>query len=306
MQEQLIIGSRASKLAVKQAHMVKDALMRCHPQLSVSIHTMTTRGDSDTVKSLSQWGYKGLFTKELEDALLAGNIDIAVHSMKDMPSMLPDGLMLAAMLQRDDVRDAWISPHHPNLTTLPDGAVIGTASLRRSAQIRLLHPKAQIVPLRGNVQTRLNKLHAGDAEATFLACAGLDRLDMGDVITHRIELETMLPAVAQGAIGIECRSNDDATVQLLQPINHTPTTIAVNCERAMLSVLDGSCRTPIAGYAQINGDIIELRAQVIAPDGSAEHSVQEAASLTDAENLGRALGMQLKRIVPASWLCELS
>ncbi len=305
MQEQLRIGSRASALALAQAEMVKSTLLDVAPHLTISIHPMTTRGDSDTALPLSSWGYKGLFTKELEDALLERRIDLAVHSMKDMPSILPDALMIAAMLPREDVRDAWISRIYPTMHALPAGAVIGTASLRRSAQIRLNFPHVTIVPLRGNVQTRLGKLARGDAEATFLACAGLKRLGAADHIAEMIAVETMLPAVAQGAIGIETRSDASELNALLARINHAATFHAVACERAMLRELDGSCRTPIAGYATIADDRITLRAQVIAPDGSADQKRLESASLTDGEALGAALGRSLRASVPHHWLIEV-
>lgn len=302
MQGQLRIGSRASALAVRQAEMVKEALLRVSPGLEITIHTMTTQGDRETGKTLAQWGYKGLFTKELEDAMTAREIDIAVHSMKDMPSILPDGLTIAAMLPRDDVRDAWISPMHADFDYIPAGAIIGTASLRRSAQVRLLHPSVQIVPLRGNVQTRLKKLADGAAEASFLACAGLDRLNMADVITQRIPISHMLPAVAQGAIGIEARNADDAVLALMQKISHEPTMQAVACERAMLRVLDGSCRTPIAGHALIEAGRIRLQAQVIAPDGSADAKAEGDVAIADGEALGTEIGHQLKATVPSAWI----
>lgn len=304
MQEQLIIGSRASPLALRQSEMVKTALLRAFPHLVITIVSMTTLGDRATGKPLSDWGYKGLFTKELEDALLEKRIDIAVHSMKDMPSTLPEGLIIAATLPRDDARDGWISLHYPSYEQLPAGALIGTSSLRRSAQIKLRHPTVRIVPLRGNVQTRLNKLTQGEAQATFLACAGLDRLQQSAAITERLPPETMLPAVTQGIIGVQARANDAQLLHLLQAIHHIPTFTAAICERAMLQVLDGSCRTPIAGYAQLQGERVFLCAQVIAPDGSAQHSLNENAAVSDAEHLGRSVGSALKQIVPPAWLKE--
>lgn len=304
MQGQVRIGSRASALALKQAEMVKAAVLRYAPQCAVSIHTMTTQGDRETGKTLAHWGYKGLFTKELEDALLNGEIDIAVHSMKDMPSILPDGLMVAAMLPREDVRDAWISPMHSSFEALPAGTLIGTASLRRAAQILRLHPQVRITALRGNVQTRLNKLASGEAEATFLASAGLKRLGMESAITQYVPVTAMLPAAAQGAIGIELRSDDTPMRVLMGAINDHETFVAVECERAMLRVLDGSCRTPIAGYAVIEGDEIYLRAQVVAPDGSAEERGEIRGAIGESAALGRELGAELKRNVPTSWLVQ--
>jgi hydroxymethylbilane synthase len=293
MNAPLRIGTRASKLALAQAQMLRNALAALHG-LSLNqleIVAMTTAGDRNQQDNPSHWGYKGLFTKELEDALLDGRIDVAVHSMKDMPSVLPDGLMIAAMLPREDVRDAWISEKHESFAALPHGAVIGSSSARRIAQLKHRHPSAQVVPLRGNVQTRLQKIADGVAEATFLACAGLKRLGLDDVARAPIEPDSMLPAVAQGAIGMECRAGDERVQMLLAPLDHAPTSICVHAERAFLRVLDGSCRTPIAGLATLEGDEIFLRGEVLSLDGSIRHYRELRGC--DGIRLGEALGSEL-------------
>lgn len=288
------IGTRASKLALAQAQMTRDALMAAHglPPELLEIVDMTTAGDRNQHDNPAHWGYKGLFTKELEDALLEGRIDLAVHSMKDMPSELPDGLMIAAMLEREDVRDAWISQKHTGYTDLPAGAVIGSSSARRVAQLKHRHPTAQVVPLRGNVQTRLQKISDGVAEATFLACAGLNRLGLQALVRAPIAVDEMLPAVAQGAIGIECRTGDDRMRALLAPLDHAPTSRCVGAERAFLHALDGSCRTPIAGLATLEGDTIFLRGEVLALDGSVRHYHELRGS--DGMELGEELGEALR------------
>lgn len=304
MMQQLKIGTRASPLALKQAEMVKAALAPLLPGVHITIHPMTTRGDKAQGRPLSDWGLKGLFTKELQDAMQDSAIDIAVHSVKDMPSILPDGLTLAATLPRDDARDAWISPKYPDFLSLPQGAVIGTASLRRTAQALQHHPFAQIKSLRGNVQTRLQKIQDGVADGTFLSCAGLDRLGLQNVINMRINRQVMLPAVAQGTIGIECKKNASALRDILAQLNCAHTFCAITAERAMLKTLDGSCKTPIAGYAYIENNILHMQAQIIAPDGSAIIEASKTSSPKDAELLGNDLGSQLKSRAPISWLKE--
>lgn len=289
------IGTRASKLALAQAEMLRDALIAQHGMAAdaLTIVPMTTAGDREVQKNPAHWGFKGLFTKELEDALLDRRIDLAVHSMKDMPSILPAGLTIAAMLPRADVRDAWISTQHADYITLPAQAVVGTSSARRAAQLRHRHPHVRIVPLRGNVQTRLQKITDGVAEATFLACAGLQRLQLEHAIRHAIATDAMLPAVAQGAIGIECRDDDAHLRSLLAPLDDAPTSLCVGAERAFLQVLDGSCRTPIAGLAVIDGAQLWLRAEVLAHDGSVRHFREMRAAPTDGIRLGAALGAEL-------------
>jgi hydroxymethylbilane synthase len=307
---QLRIGSRASKLAQKQAEMVRDALKRLLPECAISIHSFTTKGDKQanekTATPFVEGGFKGLFTKELQQALLAGDIDLAVHSVKDMPSILPDGLCLSAMLPRDDVRDAWISQKYPCFDDLPANIIIGTASLRRAAQARLHHPSAAIKPLRGNVQTRLDKLANGAADGSFLSCAGLDRIGLQAAIAQRISTNIMLPAVAQGTIGIECHAKNAELMALCAQINCQATSQAITAERSMLRVLDGSCATPIAGYATIEKGVLHLRAQVVAPDGSAEISGKEKGSPAEAEKIGQMLGEALKSRVPKNWLRAIS
>ncbi|MDX2095907.1 MAG: hydroxymethylbilane synthase [Alphaproteobacteria bacterium] len=288
------IGTRASKLARAQAQMVAEALQTLNPTLAIATVAMTTAGDRELHKQLSDWGYKGLFTKELEDALLADSIDIAVHSMKDMPSILPAGLTLAAMLPRADVRDAWISPHYATPGEVPEGATVGTSSARRAAQLLHRRPDLQVVPLRGNVETRLRKLDEGVAVATFLASAGLMRLGLTQHIRHAIAPEEMLPAVAQGAIGIECRTDNADMRALLARINHAPTLTCLTAERAFLEVLDGSCRTPIAGLATLDGDQIHLRGEVLSLDGTLRHFDEARGNAAQAHALGEALGHRLR------------
>ncbi|MES2985042.1 MAG: hydroxymethylbilane synthase [Pseudomonadota bacterium] len=294
MSRPIRIGTRASKLARTQAQMLCEALLAADPSLTLETHAMTTAGDRELHKQLTDWGYKGLFTKELEDALLNDEIDLAVHSMKDMPSILPEGLILAGMLERADVRDAWVSPHHPSLDALPHGAVVGTSSARRAAQLLHIRPDVQIVPLRGNVETRLRKLDEGVASATFLASAGLQRLGLSAHIRDAIAPERMLPAVAQGAIGIECRADRADIIARIAAISHADTTTALTAERAMLLLLDGSCRTPIAGLAVLHGDQLTLRGEVLSLDGKIRHHHQLTGSARDAQTIGITLGTQLR------------
>lgn len=293
MTARIRIGTRASKLALAQAQMLRAALATTHglPLDQLEIVAMTTAGDRNQQDNPAHWGYKGLFTKELEDALFENRVDLAVHSMKDMPSVLPDGLVIAAMLERADVRDAWISSTHADYKTLPAGAIIGSSSARRVAQLKHRHPSAQVVPLRGNVQTRLQKIADGVAQATFLACAGLQRLGLDELVRAPIATEDMLPAVAQGAIGIECRAGDNRIRSLLAALDHSPTSTCVHAERAFLRVLDGSCRTPIAGLATLEGDEIFLRGEVLSLDGSLRHYRELRG--TDGIKLGEALGAEL-------------
>ncbi len=292
----LRIGTRASKLARAQAEMVRAALAARDSSLTFEIVAMTTAGDRELHKQLTDWGYKGLFTKELEDALLGGEVDLAVHSMKDMPSLLPEGLVIAGMLERADVRDAWISPHHANLRALPKGAVVGTSSARRAAQLLHQRPDIEVVAFRGNVETRLRKLDEGVATGTFLAAAGLKRLGLEAHIRALIPTDELLPAVAQGAIGIECREADEATRELIATISHEPTMTCLTAERAFLEVLDGSCRTPIAGLATLQEDgRIELRGEVLSLDGKTRIFRSLTASAEDADLLGRDLGHQMRR-----------
>jgi hydroxymethylbilane synthase len=247
-----------------------------------------TTGDAITDRPLADVGGKGLFTKEIEDALLARTIDIGVHSMKDMQTVLPHGLAIGAVLPREDPRDAFISLKYGTFDALPKGAVVGTSSLRRQAQAQRMRPDLTVVGLRGNVQTRLAKLEAGVADATFLACAGLNRLGLQDRITSPIPVETMLPAVAQGAIAIEVRDGDDAVIGLLSPLNDPTTAVRVTAERAFLTRLEGSCRTPIAGFAALEGGTLHFRGMTFSPDGRECFAVEMRGSEDAAAALGTA------------------
>lgn len=283
------IGTRGSPLALAQAREVQSRLALAHglaPE-AIAIEVIKTSGDRILDRPLSEVGGKGLFTKEIEDALLAGGIDIAVHSMKDMQTVLPDGLELAAALQREDARDAFISLRHAGIAALPKGAKVGTSSLRRRSQILNMRPDLDVVEFRGNVQTRLRKLEDGVAEATFLAVAGLNRLGMRDHITSAIGIDEMLPAVAQGAIGLEIRADDGTTRALVAPLDDDATAQAVAAERAFLARLEGSCRTPIAGHAVIRGGVLVLRGQLLSPDGRQNFLVERSAPPGRAAGIGR-------------------
>ncbi|MFZ4125306.1 MAG: hydroxymethylbilane synthase [Rickettsiales bacterium] len=292
----LRIGTRASKLAMTQAEKLATALLAYHSDLEITLHPMTTAGDKDLQAKLTDWGFKGLFTKELEDGLLAGDIDVAVHSMKDMPSILPDGLIIGSVLERDDPRDAWISSKYASLDDMPEHAVVGSSSIRRIAQLKVRYPHLKVVEFRGNVQTRLQKLENGVADGTFLACAGLDRMGMSAHIRERIAPEVMLPAAAQGIIATECRAEDTIVREILAHTNHAETMTRAICERAMLLTLDGSCRTAIAGLSTIESGTIHLRAQVLAEDGSEHYTYHNDAPLSDAEALGNRVGNHLKSV----------
>jgi hydroxymethylbilane synthase len=294
------IGTRGSPLALAQARMVRDALLSRWRE-EIEIVTIRTSGDRIQDRPLSEVGGKGLFTKEIEEALLAGSIDLAVHSAKDMPTVLPDGLMLAACLPREDVRDAFISRKVERLRDLPHGAVVGTASLRRQAMVRRLRPDISVVPLRGNVETRLRKLEAGEVDATLLALAGLKRLGLADKATALLDVDEFLPAVGQGAITIEVRMDDARTRELLARIDHADTSVALACERAFLGVLNGSCRTPIAGHAVLDGDAIRFRGMILRPDGSEAFETSRAGSRREAAALGADAGADLKRRAPADF-----
>ncbi len=295
----LTVGTRGSPLAMAQANQVVQRLKAAHGGFEARIESFTTTGDRVQDRPLSSLGGKGLFTKELDEALLTGRIDLAVHSMKDMPTVLPAGLMVAAVLEREDPRDAFLSPHAVSLAGLRDGAVVGTASLRRAAQIRAHYPHLRVEPLRGNVQTRLNKLAEGVVDATLLAMAGLNRLGLNDRQTVALAVEEMLPAVAQGAIAVTCRVTDRPVMLALAAINHGLTETCVACERAFLAVLDGSCQTPIAGLAEMAGDTLRFRGLIVKPDGSAHHAIERSSHLTalytpaQATLLGREAGLAL-------------
>lgn len=292
----LRIGTRGSPLALAQAHETRDRLMAAHglPTEAFAIVVIKTTGDRVLDRALSEIGGKGLFTKEIEEALLAGDIDLAVHSMKDMPTVLPDGLMLAAYLPREDVRDAFVSHRHDSLAALPQRAVVGSSSLRRRAQLLHRRPDLQVVEFRGNVQTRMKKLADGVAEATFLACAGLRRLGMEAEIRAPIAVEDMLPAVAQGAIGIETRTDDAATLALLAPIACADTALRLAAERAFLAGLDGSCRTPIGGLATLEDGRLRLRGEIIRPDGSERLTTERLGLPGDAAAMGADAAAELR------------
>jgi hydroxymethylbilane synthase len=286
-------------LARAQAEEVRARLIGAHPSLAESdatrITIIKTTGDKRLDLKLADIGGKGLFTKEIEEALLDRRIDIAVHSMKDVPTWLPDGLEIACVLEREDPRDALIARGVRALDELPRGARIGTSSLRRQAQLLLRRPDFEIVTLRGNVATRVRKVTEGLADATMLAIAGLKRLNATHHVDAILAVEDMLPAVAQGAIGIECRIDDAGARELLAPLNHEPSELCVRAERALLAALDGSCRTPIAALAVIDTDSrIGLRALIARPDGSACHRASREGPSSDAEALGTDAGRQLR------------
>jgi hydroxymethylbilane synthase len=265
----LRIGTRGSPLALYQANETRERLMAAHGLAAddIEIVVITTTGDRVRDRPLAEIGGKGLFTKEIEEALTVGDIHMAVHSMKDMPAQLPAGLEIAAILPREDVRDAFLSPVAKSIGDLPQGAVVGSSSVRRSAQLLRLRPDVTTVQFRGNVETRLRKLSEGVAQATFLAAAGLKRLGFEDKITALVPIEDMLPAVAQGAIGVEMRSDDEKTRMLLAAVNHGSSATAVACERAFLAALDGSCRTPLAGHATLKDGRISFRGHALTLDG---------------------------------------
>lgn len=285
----LRIGTRGSPLALAQANDVRARLIAAHglDPAAVEIRVIRTSGDRIQDRPLAEVGGKGLFTKEIEDALVARDIDLAVHSMKDVATRLPDGLSITAILAREDPRDAFLSPTVADFRSLPRGAVVGTSSLRRQAQALHARPDLRIVGFRGNVETRLKKLADGLAVATFLAVAGLNRLGLADRITAPIATEDMLPAVAQGAVGIEIRTDDTATAELLAPLDHADTHIAVIAERAFLARLDGSCRTPIAGLARRGADArLTFAGEILAPDGSVRHATARNSLPREAARMG--------------------
>ena len=288
MPTKIRIGTRGSKLALAQAYQLRDRLITAH-NLELDDFEITiikTTGDIITDKPLAEFGGKGLFTKEIEDALIASEIDVAVHSMKDMPTKLPDGLEISCLLPREDVRDAFISPKAASLTELAKGAVFGTSSLRRQAQVKLLRPDLKVIPYRGNVGTRLRKLEDGVADATLLAYAGLRRLGIEDCITALMDVDEMLPAIAQGAIGVETRIGDERIAKYLSPLHDPTTSICVDAERAFLAELDGSCRTPIAGLARLDGDKLHFRGQILAPDGSRSYEAERFGTSGDGIAMG--------------------
>ena len=289
----LRLGTRKSQLALWQAHFVRDALQRHHSGLHVELITMTTEGDRILDRSLAQVGGKGLFIKELEQGLLENRIDFAVHSLKDVTATLPPGLHLASVCEREDPRDGFISSRYATLASLPHGARVGTSSLRRQCQLREAFPQLEIATLRGNVNTRLAKLDAGEFDAIILAVAGLKRLGMESRIRERLDPAISLPAVGQGAVCIECRQNDAATNGLLAPLNHRATQLCVTAERAMNAHLEGGCQVPIGGFAELHGDSLYLRGLVGEPDGSRLLRADIRGPVTQAEQLGAQLAQNL-------------
>ena len=290
------IGTRGSPLALAQATMVRAALARAHgvAEDAIEITVIRTTGDTIQDRPLSDVGGKGLFTKEIEQALIDGTVDLAVHSAKDMVTVLPAGLVLAACLPREDARDVLVSRAAKSIAELPQGATVGTASLRRQAQLKMLRPDLAVVPLRGNVETRLKKIAEGVADATILALAGLKRLGLERAAAAVLEPDAFLPAVGQGAIGLETRADDDKTRQLIAPINDPATLTAVTAERAFLAVLDGSCKTPIAGHARIAGAALSFRGLIAKPDGSKSFVAAREGAVIDAVAIGADAGRELK------------
>jgi hydroxymethylbilane synthase len=287
--QKIVIASRESLLAMWQAKHIQKRLSGLYPQTEISILGMTTRGDQILDQSLSKIGGKGLFIKELEQALEDGRADIAVHSMKDMPMNVPDGFALAAITEREDPRDAFVSNRYRSLNELPEGSIVGTSSLRRESQLRAQFPHLKVEPLRGNVQTRLRKLDEGQYAAIILAAAGLKRLELSDRITALLSPEQSLPAVGQGALGIECRSDRMDLIQLMQPLHHQETAFCVEAERAMSRVLGGSCQVPLGAFAEIASGTLQLRGFVAQPDG--KRIVSDV--LRGEPSAGIAMGQQL-------------
>ncbi|PTE14170.1 hydroxymethylbilane synthase [Pseudogemmobacter blasticus] len=303
-QEPLKIGTRGSPLALWQAHETRRCLMEAFslPIEAFEICVIKVTGDQILDKALKDIGGKGLFTREIEEALLDGSIDIAVHSMKDMPTIQPDGLTLDCYLKREDTRDAFVSARYGSLADLPQGAKVGSSSLRRRSQLALRRPDLQLVEFRGNVQTRMKKLEDGVADATFLAMAGLKRLGMANVARSAIEPEEMLPAVAQGAIGVERRTDDPRVKAMLDAIHDRDTGIRLAAERAYLLRLDGSCETPIAGLAVLEGDQLWLRGEILRPDGSESISGERRGPAAQAAGIGTALAEDLLARAPKGFL----
>jgi hydroxymethylbilane synthase len=300
----LRIGTRGSLLALYQAHLVQRLLAEAHgvPTATIEIITISTSGDRLTDRPLSEAGGKGLFSKEIEAALMAGAIDIGVHSSKDMASELPPGLVLAAFLEREDVRDAFVSLAYPTLADLPQGARLGSSSIRRAAQMRRARPDLSIVPFRGNVDTRLAKLEAGVADATLLAAAGLHRLEKANRVSSYLDPAVFLPAPAQGAIGLEIRGDDARTGGFIAPLNHGPTAMAIAAERALLATLDGSCRTPIGAFTELNEVSCTLSAEILSPSGETWFRDSISGPRDAAARLGADLGERLKEAAGPAFL----
>ncbi len=306
----LRIGTRGSRLALVQTEQVRAALVAAHPVLAepgaIAVETIVTTGDRVTDRALAEIGGKGLFAKEIQAALLAGDIDLAVHSMKDVETWLPDGLAITCLLARVDPRDALVADGVRSIDRLPRGAVVGTASLRRQAQLLARRPDLEIALFRGNVPTRLDKLRRGDVDATILALAGLARLHIADAPSTAIAVDEMVPAVGQGAVGIEHRADDDRVREFVAPLNDDQTSRRVAAERAMLGRLDGSCRTPIAGLADIDGATMRLTGLVARPDGSAVHRATRSGAADAPADLGAAVADELLAAAGRDFLADLA
>jgi hydroxymethylbilane synthase len=292
-QEMIRIATRKSPLALWQAEHVAAELRRLHPGLAVELMGMSTQGDKILDTPLAKIGGKGLFVKELEQGMLEGRADIAVHSMKDVPVELPEGLHLAVIMEREDPRDAFVSDSYDDLESLPDGAVVGTASLRRQCQIRERRPDLRIEVLRGNINTRLKKLDDGNYDAIILAASGMKRMGFGERIRAILPPEQSLPAIGQGALGIECRADDARVNALIAPLNHPGSATRVRCERALNAELQGGCQVPIAGYAELQDGQVHLRALVGEPDGTRVIRAEGRAAAAESEPLGVAVAREL-------------
>ena len=292
----LRIGTRGSPLALAQASLVRARLAEAHGVAAerIELKVIRTTGDVIRDRPLAEVGGKGLFTKEIEEALLAGDIDLAVHSAKDMPTELPAGLSIAAVLPREDPRDAFISRKAATLRALPVGAIVGTASLRRQALVKRARPDLRVVNFRGNVETRLRKLEEGAVDATLLALAGLNRLGLAEAATAILPIDEFLPAVGQGIVALEARDGDARTRALVEPVNAPEDATALAAERAFLAVLDGSCRTPIAGFATLGGGRLRFRGLIARPDGSETFAAEREGAAADAAELGADAGRELK------------
>jgi hydroxymethylbilane synthase len=304
----LLIGTRGSPLALWQARHVWTRLLAAANlgEGAIGLSVITTSGDRIKDKPLRDFGGKGLFTKEIDEALLRGDVDLAVHSMKDLETDLPAGLCIAAILPRGDVRDAFISTKARFLAELPPGSVVGTSSLRRQAQIMRLRPDLRVVNFRGNVETRLKKLAEGQADATLLALAGLERLGLASHATSILSTEEMLPAVGQGAIGVTCRSDDASTRALLAPLNDAASAATVACERAYLARLEGSCKTPIAGLAEIEQTILRFRGMILNPDGSEWYGIELTGAAENAPSIGADAAEELLARAGPDFIAKLA